>query len=105
MWLKDTSNEERKTLIAAFVGFGTNSFDYMIYPLLIPTLIAVWGMTNAQAGSIATGALVASAVGGWAAGVLADKYGRVRVLQLTVLWFSFFTFLSGFTTSYEQLFV
>jgi MFS family permease len=105
MWLKDTSNEERKTLIAAFAGFGTDAFDYMIYPMLIPTLIAVWGMTNAQAGYIATGALITSAIGGWAAGVLADKYGRVRMLQLTVLWFSFFTFLSGFTHSYEQLFV
>jgi MFS family permease len=26
-----------------------------------------------------------SAVGGWAAGVLFDRYGRVRILQLTVL--------------------
>jgi MFS family permease len=105
MWLKDTSTEERKTLIAAFAGFGTDAFDYMIYPMLIPTLIAVWGITKAQAGSIATGALITSAIGGWAAGVLADKYGRVRMLQLTVLWFSIFTFLSGFTHSYEQLFV
>jgi MFS family permease len=105
MWIKDTSNEERKTLIAAFAGFGTDAFDYMIYPMIIPTLIAVWGMTKAEAGYIATGALITSAIGGWAAGVLADKYGRVRMLQLTVLWFSFFTFLSGFTNSYEQLFV
>ena len=76
----------------------------MIYTMLIPTLLAVWGMTNAQAGNIATGALITSAIGGWAAGVLSDKYGRVRLLQVTVLWFSFFTFLSGFTNSYEQLF-
>ena len=73
--------------------------------MLIPTLIAAWGMTKAQAGFIATGMLITSAIGGWAAGVLSDKYGRVRMLQLTVLWFSFFTFLSGFTNSYEQLFV
>jgi MFS family permease len=39
-----------------------------------PTLIAVWGMTGAQAGSIAT-ALITSAIGGWAAGVLSDKLG------------------------------
>src|SRR4029453_9567237 len=105
MWIKETSNEERKTLTAAFAGFGTDAFDYQIYPMLIPTLIVVWDMTNAQAGYIATGALITSAIGGWAAGVLADKYGRVRMLQLTVLWFSFFTFLSGFTNSYEQFFV
>ncbi len=105
MWIKDTSNEERKTLAAAFAGYATDAFDFMIYPMLIPTLIAVWGITKAQAGYIATGALITSAIGGWAAGVLSDKYGRVRMLQFTVLWFSFFTFLSGFTTSYEQLFV
>jgi MFS family permease len=46
-----------------------------------------------------------SAIGGWAAGVLADRHGRVRVLQLTVLWFAGFTFLSGFTHSFGELLV
>src|SRR5678815_3212884 len=77
----------------------------MIYTMLIPTLIAVWGITRAEAGTIATASLITSAIGGWAAGVLSDKYGRVRMLQVTVLWFSIFTFLSGFTHSYEQLLV
>ncbi|MFT3814439.1 MAG: MFS transporter [Acidovorax sp.] len=105
MWLKQTTPEERKTLVAAFAGYGVDAFDYMVYTFMIPTLIAVWGMTKTQAGAIATGALVTSAIGGWLAGILADKYGRVRVLQWTVLWFSLFTFLSGFTQSPEQLFV
>lgn len=104
MWLRETSPNERKTLVAAFAGYGVDAFDYMIYTFLIPTLIIAWGMTKAEAGYIATGALITSAIGGWAAGVLADKYGRVRVLQWTVVWFTLFTFLSGFTNSYEQLF-
>ncbi len=105
MWLKETNQEERKTLVAAFLGYGVDAFDYMIYTFMIPTLIVVWGMTKSQAGYIATGALITSAIGGWLAGILADKYGRVRMLQVTVLWFSAFTFLSGFTHSPEQLFV
>jgi MFS family permease len=105
VWIEDTSHEERKTLVAAFAGYATDAFDYMIYTMLIPTLIALWGMTRAQAGSVATGSLITSAIGGWAAGVLSDKYGRVRMLQLTVLWFSVFTFLSGFTNTYEQLLI
>lgn len=104
MWLRETSPKERKTLIAAAAGWGTDAFDFMIFPMIIPTLMSVWGMTRAEAGSIATAALITSALGGWAAGILADKYGRVRMLQVTVLWFSFFTFLSGFTSSWEQLF-
>ncbi|MFT3963518.1 MFS transporter [Propionivibrio sp.] len=91
-------------MFAAFMGYAVDAFDYMVYTFLIPTLLVLWGMTKVQAGYIATGALITSAIGGWAGGILADKYGRVRVLQLTVLWFSIFTFFSGFTHSFEQLF-
>jgi MFS family permease len=49
--------------------------------------------------------LIISAVGGWLAGILADRYGRARVLQITILWFAFFTFLSGFTNSFWQLLI
>ena len=105
MWLRETTQTERKTLIAAFAGYGIDAFDYMIYTFMIPTFIAIWAMTKAEAGYIATGALITSALGGWLAGVLADKYGRVRVLQWTVLWFSFFTVLSGFTQSPTQLLI
>lgn len=104
MWLRDTTPAERRTLAATFGGYAVDGFDCMIYTFLIPTLIAAWGMSKAEAGYIATGALLTSAVGGWAAGVLADRYGRVRVLQWTVMWFAVFTCLCGFTTSYEQLF-
>jgi MFS family permease len=104
VWLRDTSPAERHTLIAACLGYGLDGFDFMIYTFIIPTLLAVWHMTKAQAGYIATGALIASAVGGWAAGVLADRYGRVRVLQWTVAWFAAFTALSGFTDSYQALY-
>ncbi|WP_182178349.1 MFS transporter [Methylobacterium radiotolerans] len=105
MWVKDTSPAERRVLGAAFAGYGVDAFDYMVYTFLIPTLVVVWGLTKVEAGNIATAALVTSAIGGWAAGILADRYGRVVVLQGTVAWFTLFTVLSGFTHSYEQLLV
>ena len=90
-------------MLAAFAGYGLDGFDVMVYTFIIPTLIALWGMSKAEAGYIASATLLTSAIGGWGAGVLADRYGRVRVLQVTVLWFAAFTFLSGFTHSYGQL--
>jgi MFS family permease len=69
----------------------------------MPTLIGLWGMSQAQAGTLGTAALLLSSVGGWIAGILADRFGRVAVLRLTIVWFACFTFLSGFTQSYEQL--
>jgi MFS family permease len=104
MWLKSTTAIERRTLLAAYAGYGLDGFDFMVYTFIIPSLLSLWGMSKAEAAYIASGALITSAVGGWAAGVLADRFGRARVLQLTVLWFSAFTFLSGFTHSFSQLF-
>jgi MFS family permease len=103
MWLQSTTAIERRTLLAAYLGYGLDGFDFMVYSFIIPTLLSLWGMSKAQAGYIASAALITSAVGGWAAGVLADRYGRARILQLTVLWFAVFTFFSGFTHSFGQL--
>ena len=102
-WLNDISSRERKTLIATFGGWAVDAIDVMVYIYVIPTLISVWGMSKTQAGYIITVTVLASAVGGWLAGILADRYGRVRILQLAILWFAFFTFLCGFTQSYNQL--
>jgi MFS family permease len=103
MWLQQTSLNERRALLAAYAGYGLDGFDFLVYTFIIPTLITLWGMSKAEAGYIASAALLTSAIGGWGAGVMADRFGRVRVLQLTVLWFAVFTFLSGFTHSYGQL--
>jgi MFS family permease len=103
MWLAETTPRERRTLIAACAGYGLDGFDFMLYTFVIPTLLAAWHLSKTQAGYIATGALVTSAAGGWAAGVLADRHGRVRVLQWTVAWFALCACLSGFTTSFAQL--
>lgn len=102
-WLAEISTGERKTLIAAIGGWMLDAMDVQIYSFVIPTLIAIWGITKAQAGAIGTGALVSSAIGGWLAGWLADRFGRVRILQLSILWFAGFTLLSGLAQNFEQL--
>jgi MFS family permease len=104
MWLAKTTPQGRRAVWAAYGGYGLDGFDFMVYSFIVPSLLTVWGMTKAEAGYIGTGALLTSAVGGWAAGVLADRFGRVRILQLTVLWFAVFTFLSGFAQNFGQLF-
>lgn len=92
MWLYETSNNERKTLVAAFAGYRVDAFDYMIYTFVIPALMLEWGMSQLEAGTITTASIITSAIGGWAVCILADQHGRVRVLQWTVLWFTLFTF-------------
>jgi len=102
-WLTQLSGPERSTLFATFGGWALDGMDVMVYSFVIPSLIAAWHISKGQAGLLGTAALLISAVGGWLAGTLADRYGRARILQLTIIWFAFFTFLSGFTHSFTQL--
>jgi MFS family permease len=102
-WILELTTEERSTLIATFGGWALDGMDVMVYSFVIPTLIALWHISKGQAGMLGTVALLISAVGGWLAGLLADRFGRTRVLQITILWFALFTFLSGFTHSFWQL--
>ena len=104
-WMAQLSPSERSTLVATFGGWALDGMDVMVYSFVIPSLIAAWHITQAQAGLLGTAALLISAVGGWLAGTLADRYGRVRVLQLTIMWFALFTFLCGFAQSFTQLLV
>ena len=105
LWIYNLTPTERSTLLATFGGWGLDGMDVMIYSFVIPTLIAAWHMSKAQAGMLSTVALLISAVGGWLAGVLSDRYGRTRILQVTILWFAVFTCLSGFTNSFWQLLI
>jgi MFS family permease len=99
------SRRERRTFWACFSGWALDAMDVQMYAVVMPTLISVWALSRSDAGLLATSALVTSSAGGWLAGMLADRIGRVKVLQLTILWFSVFTFLSGFTNSFGQLLV
>jgi MFS family permease len=104
-WWRQLTAPERAAMIAAGGGWSVDAFDFMIYTFAIPALMSAWGMTRTQAGLIATSTLLFSAAGGWLAGALSDRVGRVRMLQVTIAWFACFTFLSGFTRSFEQLLV
>jgi len=96
---------EKSTLAGTFLGWMLDGMDVMLFSFVMPTLIAIWGISQGEAGLLGTTTLLFSAFGGWLAGLAADRWGRVHVLQVTILWFSLFTFLSGFTSSFEQLMV
>ena len=104
-WFSDLTTKERRTMAACFGGWSLDALDVQIFSFVIPSLLAVWGITTAEAGVLATVTLVVSSFGGWMAGAASDKYGRVRVLQLTILWYAVFTFLCGFAQNFNQLFV
>lgn len=104
-WFSDLNKTEKSTFISAFGGWALDALDFMVFTFVIATLMSLWHIDKGQAGMLSTVTLLFSAVGGWGAGILADRYGRVRVLQVTILWFSICTVLIGFAQNFEQIFI
>jgi MFS family permease len=95
--------EARRALVAASLGWMLDSFDVMLYALVLASLIADLGMDKATAGQLGSLTLVASAAGGIVFGVVADRFGRTRALIASVLIYSLFTAACGLAQSVTQL--
>jgi MFS family permease len=104
-WIAQLDRGERTTLIATFSGWMLDGMDVMVYSFVLPSLILLWHISKGQAGLLGTSALLLSSLGGWLAGLAADRWGRVRVLKWAIVWFAVFTFLSGCTRSFSELFI
>ena len=104
-WFRELTPIERRTFWACFAGWALDAMDVQPLSFVIPALMGLWNIDKGQAGQLATVALLMSAVGGWLAGILSDRIGRVRTLQLTILWFARCSFLSGLAQNFGQLLV
>jgi MFS family permease len=102
---RDMNPPERRTFWACAAGWALDGMDFQIYPLVIGSIIALWKVDAGSAGLAGTVTLLSSAIGGWLAGYIADRIGRVRTLQFTILWFSFFSLLCAIVQSFDQLLI
>lgn len=75
-------------LWGAMLGFLLDAMDVLLYLFALQSIRAEFGLSLGQAGLVTTATMLASAVGGIASGVLADRYGRRRVLIYTILIYS-----------------
>jgi MFS family permease len=97
---------------ASWGGWTLDGMDSFIYALvLVPSLRELLprsgiALTKGNIGFYG-GLLFALFLAGWGLaflwGPIGDKFGRVRTLMLTIVWYSLFTFLSAFVTSVWQL--
>jgi len=102
-WPRDISSAERKSLIAGGLGWMLDAMDVMLYSLVLTYLIRDFSMSKGTAGLLGSLTLIASAIGGFLFGVLADRIGRTRALMASILVYSLASAACGFSHSISQL--
>lgn len=101
--IRQATPGQRRTLLAAALGWALDAFDAMLYALVLALLIRDLGMSKTVAGSLGTLTLLASGIGGVLFGVLADRIGRKRALMASILTYSVCSFASGLASSIAVL--
>lgn len=90
---------QRRTLLAAALGWMLDSFDVMLYSLVVAYIMRDLHMSKQSAGFLNTLTLLASGIGGVLFGFIADRIGRTRALMLSILIYSVCSFASGLAPS------
>ena len=103
-WFRQVDGQQWRAFLATFFGWLLDGFDFTIMTFIRVDIQDSFTVDASLAGALGTVTLVFRLFGGLGAGMMADRYGRKLPLMLSILWFSLFAFLSGFSTSYAMLF-
>ena len=99
----DATPAQRRVVVAAALGWMLDAFDVMLYSIVLATLMREFNMSRTTAGFLNALTLIASGLGGLLFGVLADRFGRRRMLSASILVYSAFTFACGLSTTVAML--
>jgi len=104
-WLIEASADQKRTLLAASLGWMLDSMDVMLYALVLGQVQNAMHLSAAMSGALMSAMLVSAAAGGVAFGWFADRYGRKRALTTSILIYSLATAMCGFTQTAVQLMI
>src|SRR5437764_4662379 len=102
-FIAEATPAQRRTLLAAALGWMLDAFDVMLYSLVVAYIIRDLHMSKQTAGLLNTLTLLASGIGGVLFGFIADRIGRTKALMLSILTYSLCSLGSGFSTSIVML--
>src|SRR5258708_6015300 len=98
--LSEVTSAQKRTLIAAALGWGLDGFDVLLYSNVQVHVMAALGIhSKAIAGLPNAFMLLASGIGGVMFGFIADRIGRTKALMLSILTYSLCSLGSGLSTS------
>ena len=98
-------NYQKKTVVASVAGLTLEGMDIMFISFAMTMIVADFGIDFATGGLISSVTNIGMLVGGVTFGILADKFGRVKIFTYSILLFALGTALTGLATNIEQIYV
>lgn len=102
-WWREVNAPAWRALGASGAGWMLDAMDVTLYIIALDSIAREFQLDRAQSGAVASATLVASAIGGVLSGMLADRFGRVRMLTISILFYSIFTAMTATSQSVTQL--
>ncbi|ULT58898.1 MFS transporter [Neobacillus drentensis] len=94
----------KKTVVASVAGLTLEGMDIMFISFAMSMIIAQFHIDMVSGGLISSITNIGMLAGGMIFGILADKFGRVRVFTYTILLFAIGTALTGLAQNIEQVY-
>ncbi|MFB3159815.1 MFS transporter [Neobacillus sp. 179-J 1A1 HS] len=95
----------KKTVVASVAGLTLEGMDIMFISFAMSMIIAEFHIDMTAGGLISSITNLGMLAGGVIFGVLADKFGRVKVFTYTILLFAIGTALTGLAQNIEQVYL
>jgi len=92
---------QRNAVLAGFLGWTLDAFDFFILTLVIDDIAKSFGRTRPDVALALTVTLAMRPVGAIVFGIMADRLGRRLPLMLNVIFYAVISVLSGLAPSYQ----
>lgn len=100
MLLPRLKPDQRNAVLAGFLGWTLDAFDFFILTFILVDVAKDFNRSIPEIALTLTATLAMRPVGAFIFGLMADRYGRKRPMMINIIFYSIIEVLSGLAPSY-----
>ncbi|WAH37829.1 MFS transporter [Alicyclobacillus dauci] len=94
-----------KALVSIALAWAFDAMDFSILTFVLVDIMKDYGVPLTLAAAVSSATTFARLGGGFLGGLIGDSWGRKAGLVISIIWFTIFEFLTGFSIGFTLLFL